>query len=147
MEEYTTEKLISKISRSEGLAIAVICVGVVLLIFEEWTSVQSFRDSFKVLDSFIPLVLGIVLLESNRRRIKKLRGSYIRFDGELIEFKSRGVEKKYSSHEELESVEIKLDRILLTDLKGEQGIIYLDDYVGDGEQKQIKKAFGLRLKP
>jgi hypothetical protein len=143
MEEFTTEKLIRKIGKSEGLAIVAICIGVVMLFLERWTAIHSFRDVFKVLDSFFPLGIGIGLLISNANRIKKLRGSYVKISDRTVEFKSRGLEFQFDNPKTLRNTEIKLDQIIFTESNEKSGILYLDDYIGEGEQRKIKELIAV----
>ena len=143
MEEFTTEKLIRKIGKSEGLAIVAICLGAIMLFLERWTAIHSFRDIFKVLDSIFPLGIGIALLVSNANRIKKLRGSYVKISDQTVEFKSRGSEHHYGQPESIGNIEINLDKVVFTATNGTIGTLYLDDYIGDGEQKKIKELIAV----
>lgn len=141
MKKYTVEKKIKKLSRPEGWAIVLIVIGLILLILERWGAIHSFRDLTKILDSLLFPFLGILMLISSSRQIKKIRGSYIKLDADNFSFKSRGIEKDFDSFVELQDIHITLETIKITDTSKNVYLIFLDDYINEGEQKEIKEYF------
>lgn len=143
MEEFTTEKLIRKLGKSEGFSIVLICFGIFYLFLQNWTAIYNFRSLFNFLSAFTPLLFGTVILINNANRIKKLRGSYVKISNQKVAFKSRGVEYHYDDSNPLESIEIRLYEIVFTETDGTKGTLYLEDYIGDGEQKKIKELLAI----
>lgn len=141
MKEYTVEKKIKKLSRPEGWAIVLIVIGLILLILERWGVIHSFRDLTKILDSLLFPFLGILILISSSRQIKKIRGSYLKLDADNFSFKSRGIERNFDRLIELQDIHITLETIKITDTSKNVYLIFLDDYINEGEQKEIKEYF------
>ncbi len=141
MKQYNIDKKIKKVSRPEGWAILGIILGAILLIFERWRAIHSFRDLVSILDSLFFPIIGIVVLIDVSKRLKKIRGSYLNIDADKIAFKSRGVEKEFNDFSEIKSISVKLDTILITENTNSTFTLFLDDYIGNGEQSEIKEYF------
>jgi len=141
MKEYNVDKKIKKLSKPEGWAIVLIILGVILLFLEKWTAVHSFRDIGKILDSLLFPVIGIGILLNSSKQIKKIRGSYIKLEEDKFSFKSRSIEKEFYNLAEIKNVKINLETISIAENSNNAYTIFLDDYIGDNEQKEIKQYF------
>lgn len=141
MKEFDVNKKIKKISRPELLAIFLIILGVILLFLERWSTINSFRDLTKILDSLLFPVLGILILINSSKQIKKIRGSYLKLDLETFSFKSRSVEKEIRDLSEVKDIKITLETIKITDNSKNEYTIFLNDYIKEGEQREIKEYF------
>jgi hypothetical protein len=141
MKEFDVNKKIKKISRPELLAIFLIILGVILLFLERWVTINSFRDLTKILDSLLFPILGIVILINSSKQIKKIRGSYLKLDLKTFSFKSRSVEKEIRDLSEVKDIKITLETIKITDNSKNEYTIFLNDYIKEGEQREIKEYF------
>jgi hypothetical protein len=143
MKEYNVDSKIKKLSRPEIWIILLIILGLIRYLFNAIRNTYSFEEPFKFLDFFaIPSIgIGIILLWNIKLSIKKIRGSYLKLDTESFSFKSRGIEKEFNSLSEIKAIDISIETVSITDNSSKQFVIFLDDYLNDGEQLEIKEYF------
>jgi hypothetical protein len=143
MKEYNVDSKIKKLSRPEIWIILLIILGLIRYLFNAIRNTYSFEEPFKFLDFFaIPSIgIGILLLWNIKLSIKKIRGSYLKLDTESFSFKSRGIEKEFNSLSEIKAIDISIETVSITDNSSKQFVIFLDDYLNDGEQLEIKEYF------
>lgn len=143
MKEYNVDGKIKKLSRPEIWIILLILLGLIRYLFNAIRNTYSFEEPFKFLDFFaIPSIgIGIILLWNIKLSIKKIRGSFLKLDTESFSLKSRGIEKEFNSLSEIKAIDISIETVSITDNSSKQFVIFLDDYLNDGEQLEIKEYF------
>jgi len=143
MKEYNVNSKIKKLSRPEIWIILIIILGLLRYLFNAIRNTYSIEESFKFLDLFaIPSIgIGIILLWNIKLSIKKIRGSYLKLDIERFSFKSRGIEKEFKISSEIKAIDISIETVSITDNSSKQFMIFLDDYLNDAEQQEIKEYF------
>jgi len=141
LKEFTPETLIRKLSKTEGWAIVLICIGLLLLLMEKWSAIHGIRDLFKIVDSFVLPGIGIGILITNSRKIKSLRSSYVKLDVDSFSFHSRGHEVNIQDLSSVKEIAIKLDEIVVTDVSGSVHTLLVSEYIGEGEKNEIKALF------
>lgn len=143
MKEYNVDSKIKKLSRPEIWIILLIILGLIRYLFNAVRNTYSVDEPFKFLDFFsIPSIgIGIILLWNIKLSIKKIRGSFLKLDTESFSFKSRGIEKEFNSLSEIKTIDISIETVGITDNSSKQFVIFLDDYLKDGEQLEIKEYF------
>lgn len=138
---FNTDNLKNKINRTMSLSIALIVIGVIILIFKDYSNFYKFRDYIAILSGLFFPIFGLIMYISNSKKLKKISDSYITFKKDEISFKSREIEKTVKSNE-LKSITIRLNTIEV-DILGNIFNIHLDDYTEFSDKKAIKNNFEL----
>ena len=86
-------------------------------------------------------ITGIHLLIGSLKKIKLLRGDFIRFNNKVFHVKSRGVEKKINNLKEVSSIRINIYFIIIDYSNNSSIKIYLEDYNEMTIQRKIKQNF------
>lgn len=143
MKEYNVNSKIKKLSRPEIWIILLIILGLIRVIFNSIRNTYSYDEPFKFLDYLaLPSVcFGIILIWNIKLSIKKIRGSYLKLDMDSFSFKSRGIEKEFNVSTEIKDINISLENIKIIDTFSKEYMIFLDDYLNESEQIEIKEYF------
>lgn len=138
MKEYNVDARLKKLARPGGWAFALIAIGLVMLLFKDWSRMHGV---FQILDALLFPVIGVALFVDSSRRMQKIRGSYLKLGPDSFSFKSRGVEQMFDTLDEIKDIQITLETVKILDASDTTSTLFLEDYMGDGERNEIKAYF------
>lgn len=90
---------------------------------------------------FIIFLLPIYLFYEYRKNAKNWKGQFIEWNDNEIKYKTREEQTTILKYEQIQSVDIKLDEIIINIKEGEQRRIYIEDFEEYSDRVRIKKNF------
>lgn len=137
----TTEKLEKRLNLTKNLGILILVIGLVLLMFKDFSEYQFPRSAGAFIDSFVTIVLGTYFYFSSSSQLKNVSGSFVEFLENRLRFRSRNNEKELKLPEDIKNVDVKTKTVEITDSSNEEHTIYLDDYTDYSDKKMLKEKF------
>lgn len=141
MKKYTTENLESKLKLTKWGSFAIFIFGIIKFIFLDVNHGGNFEFIGTLLDGLLMPIIFFFMFLSVHFRLKKLKGSYINFIDNGVEFKSKSIVCKINSIDELESIKVNLKTVDIRTKKGDSYTFHFDDYFDFSTKKSIKEEF------
>ncbi|WP_417785144.1 hypothetical protein [Tenacibaculum sp.] len=139
--EFNTTKAVKRSETNKYISIGLIIYGLIKLLNFNWPY-QFTTSSILGLGQVILFpILGITLLMSSFKKIKLINGDFIHFKENTLHIKSRGVEKETNEFDDIKSIKINLDDIIVSYADGLALKINLVDYTDTTTRKEIKNHF------
>ncbi|CAM1366446.1 hypothetical protein TOREUM_30532 [Tenacibaculum litoreum] len=139
--EFNTTKAVKRSETNKYISIGLIIYGLIKLLNFNWPY-QFTTSSILGLGQVILFpILGITLLMSSFKKIKLINGDFIHFKENTLHIKSRGVEKETNEFDDIKSIKINLDDIIVSYADGLALKINLVDYTDTSTRKEIKNHF------
>jgi hypothetical protein len=138
---YTTKKKVGKLANQLILSWLVIGFALIRLAFKDYNSFDSFQAIGNFIDVLIMIGLGIAIMISSNKSIKKIKG--IEFDINESEFiyKTFDEELKFCADSPAKSIKKTLKKIEINTVDDREILLNLDDFLLDF--KELKKIDGL----
>ncbi|WP_440066871.1 hypothetical protein [Tenacibaculum discolor] len=139
--EFNTIKAVKRSETNKYISIGLIIYGLIKLLNFNWPY-QFTTSSILGLGQVVLFpILGITLLMSSFKKIKLINGDFIHFKENTLHIKSRGVEKETNEFDDIKSIKINLDDIIVSYADGLALKINLVDYTDTSTRKEIKNHF------
>ena len=139
--EFNTIKAVKRSETNKYISIGLIIYGLIKLLNFNWPY-QFTTSSILGLGQVVLFpILGITLLMSSFKKIKLINGDFIHFKKNTLHIKSRGVEKETNEFDDIKSIKINLDDIIVSYADGLALKINLVDYTDTSTRKEIKNHF------
>jgi hypothetical protein len=90
---------------------------------------------------FIIFLLPLYLFYEYRKNAKNWNGQFIEWNDNEIIYKTREEHTTILKYVQIQSIDIKLDEIILNTKEGEQRKIYIEDFEEYSDRVRIKKNF------
>ncbi|TYA84428.1 hypothetical protein [Seonamhaeicola marinus] len=139
--EFNTENSLKKVERNKYIAIAVLVFGLFKIFTFNWPYQFTTSSYFGLVQVILLPIIGTVLLVNSLKKIKLISGDFIKFKNNTFHIKSRGLEKEICDLNEVDSININLDNIVINCSNNSCIKIYLEDYNEIKVRKEIKKNF------
>ena len=138
---FTTEKVRKKSETNKYIAIALIIYGVFNFCTYNWPHQFTTSSILGISQAVLLPILGTIILINSLRKIKQINNDFVKLEEKLLIIKSRGFEKRIDDVEEIKSIKINLDDIVVHYTDTTVLKIHLVDYGDSSVRKAIKQNF------